>query len=902
MQELNKSNKLFFRRYEKEEVYNIESYQTTELFNIFTCKIKIKIKNDTNDNHNIISLNNKDVEKKADVNNESQIEKIVNKDLNQIEDKSQSEKEIKLFLIYYKKLSFSPKLIEDVFEKSYFLKLKSEFILEKIGYVINFEAHTIGFLYEYFEGKILSFNDISNISIINKEKKLSLIGVKLNFLTRILHIVKKLLNIEVSIGYINPNNFICNMESGGIIKMIEPFILNFCAINDIYTSCIFGFFKDDYTIPNDKLMLVIFLIYSICYDENKKQISYQNFLLNFYKYINSKNYESPIDKFIQENSNEEFYKLISKHISLSSIELDLNNNDLLGNKSKYFSQVNRINNLNDEIIAFLSGIIFKEKCFECSEMSNNIHPVSNIYLCNAHINTYSDKNTSLNTILKLKEKIEIQRHEYKDIELDKKTTQDFTKINLKDEHIKKFVEKSEEYLQKDEHIKFQIYQGQSVVNDIFSYHRSNIKRFLTYEFNNYLSQLENYKNNLVSEEIMDRNIYKIEQYVLIAKNFIEEMNSENSFYNSLQNLRMNNENYNYELSFLKKQLIDVLFDNFNFDINRIFNDKIISSKFMKKYNIPLIIENNQNGFEFISFIMFKNKNIVDIVTNKVISEIKTSNSIKNTGEDSLFKIAIDSKIDEEKSLLEIFRSYVQTISNDIIKYENIFTHENFIEKLIFNINDLEGTLNNEQLEIKEILNNRSRIVYDISNENLMMILHESNGAYLFDINLKKTFRLENMKFNHKFPTCCYSNYNVFVIGGNTKKCECFNLLLNSWKELPDIPFIIKDSVSFFDFKNNLYIVGGEILVEDDINNEDFKKGNVNENNIENKSFDDSQIQKEVKYRKNTMLKLNLNCSTSQWEIIKFNTELHEKETNFFNASKFGIINNFVSSQISGEKE
>lgn len=136
--------------------------------------------------------------------------------------------------------------------------------------------------------------------------------------------------------------------------------------------------------------------------------------------------------------------------------------------------------------------------------------------------------------------------------------------------------------------------------------------------------------------------------------------------------------------------------------------------------------------------------------------------------------------------------------------------------------------------------------------------HVNTGSYLLRYDPKKpnnnTSLLITSIHNHYFPTIIgFKSEYLLVIGGELNlKCECYNLQLNKWKQMPDLPEERYKSNGFFDEESDtVYIVGGY---------DSFTQCN-----------------------RNTILRLNLK-NLNEWEILNV-----KKNSNLIARNSFAII-------------
>jgi len=91
----------------------------------------------------------------------------------------------------------------------------------------------------------------------------------------------------------------------------------------------------------------------------------------------------------------------------------------------------------------------------------------------------------------------------------------------------------------------------------------------------------------------------------------------------------------------------------------------------------------------------------------------------------------------------------------------------------------------------------------------------NTGSYLVKYDPKKvnnnTTILINSIYNHYFPTIIgfKSDYLMVIGGEDNLKCECYNLQINKWKIMPELPEERYKSNAIFDENNDtIYLFGG----------------------------------------------------------------------------------------------
>ena len=265
---------LSFKRYEPYQIINIEVVKSTHFFTLFKGELKLDDFISYNKNYN--QLNNQGEKSSSD-------KYIVNYEENHYINT------IKVYISNLKYIEYSNlnNIIDKVINSTNnnFTKLKSEYILNKLGYVIYYKTNSISIIYEYVEGDIFNFNMLNSckdLKVYNDNNHEFI--VKLNFLTKLITIIKKLNEKKIYIGYICPGNLLYNPNSGFGFKIIEPYLYYLISPKNIIYKSLFGIMSKYEPYPND--LLSIFLISLTLFNNtNNSELKVSNLRKNTIEYI-----------------------------------------------------------------------------------------------------------------------------------------------------------------------------------------------------------------------------------------------------------------------------------------------------------------------------------------------------------------------------------------------------------------------------------------------------------------------------------------------------------------------------------------------------------------------------------------------------------------------------------------
>ena len=310
------------------------------------------------------------------------------------------------------------------------------------------------------------------------------------------------------------------------------------------------------------------------------------------------------------------------------------------------------------------------------------------------------------------------------------------------------------------------------------------KIFLT--FDKKLKEISNEKNkfneDIKENENFSKNIYLINN--LIEDNYKQ-------IYDVINNI-INKDNFNQILNVINQQKITEI--NKENIINKILNDSYNNNN--KNKNIT---ESNKNKTKKVNFstekkiIILEQKNETEKEKEKINNINKTNNNNDNTqieleynsksvDSDELSKYSDDFNISNK--MVHIICSVIPNTSQ-ILLYNS-----NYNKKTRINLK-----LDKYKLGISQFYNNcawenYNNKLYISGGEN------ESKDFFVFNPNKNRITKKIESKFSHEnHSMLCIDNY-IYLIGGNNKKTERYNIKLNKFESLSNLFFIQKHPILF----------------------------------------------------------------------------------------------------------
>ena len=309
------------------------------------------------------------------------------------------------------------------------------------------------------------------------------------------------------------------------------------------------------------------------------------------------------------------------------------------------------------------------------------------------------------------------------------------------------------------------------------------KIFLT--FDKKLKEISNEKNkfndDIKENENFSKNIYLINN--LIEDNYKQ-------IYDVINNI-INKDNFNQILNVINQQKITEI--NKENIINKILNDSYNNNN--KNKNIT---ESNKNKTKKVNFstekkiIILEQKNETEKEKEKINNINKTNNNdntqieleynSKSVDSDELSKYSDDFNISNK--MVHIICSVIPNTSQ-ILLYNS-----NYNKKTRINLK-----LDKYKLGISQFYNNcawenYNNKLYISGGEN------ESKDFFVFNPNKNLITKKIESKFSHEnHSMLCIDNY-IYLIGGNNKKSERYNIKLNKFESLSNLFFIQKHPILF----------------------------------------------------------------------------------------------------------
>lgn len=511
---------------------------------------------------------------------------------------------LKVIILNFKYVEYTNNLIENLIRtQKNFLKLRSENIINKIGYIVNRETNSLSMLYEHCEGELFNYNIFD--TLYSKDEDHCQIN-KINFLVKLLSIIKKLSMNGIQVGYILSGNLIYNQNSTFVFKVIEPYLFYIINPKDISNRALFGIMTNLEPSPNDFLMGVIFAFKLFL--ETKENVSIEKLIYLIQKVINT-------NSSIKSNLglNDYLMKVSNEYIKNSIYNSIENMKEFISNKRNVVKNVNQpeetidenrttheqrptqtsslvskkiedkgerreeINQLYNFFVSLLNSHVTVRSCFVCSKKGSSINKICNDILCEDHSKEHSCKNTSIYDLKKREEQVRIYKDDVILINKEEKSKSRISKLGISGKYFNSEVFPAlRNVINSLLTLKYKVKLSQEVLNDTFSYHTSHMKKFMKYEFLHVEAMINDYKNNLVEEEKIEAQLNQLSKHVFLCKGFIDEMNNKNTYISPLKNIQSRIEGYEKVISYFKSKIFDALYE-------RIYED--IQDKMMRRFDI-----------------------------------------------------------------------------------------------------------------------------------------------------------------------------------------------------------------------------------------------------------------------------------------------------------------------------
>lgn len=884
-----------FKRFDFKDLSEIKLLKSSAYFNIFTALLSTT---------NILS---------EDQEVFSQLKNFSN-----YKDSTKTMNTKKVFLVTFRYIEYTNNFIENLILTTKFLKVQSEYILNKIGYVVNLDSNSLSMIYEHSEGKVMSFEDFNNLT---QDKRNETI-IKINIIYKMINLVRKLDNIDVTVGYFQPYNFIYNPDSSQKIIMIEPFIFKICQPKDPISKSIFGLHTSSSIVPEDSLMSVLLILKVF----STTKYSYEQIVNRVFKEITLKKYgedqiiksaileipENPISELVNKN-----YDLIKNTILKLSTTVSVQNSELLLKELKSF-----LNNICNDLNKIMVFSIQSKNCeiSDCINKADEMHKINFKFLCKKHLENFNNEETVIYDINKLRNNLEYYEAEIADISKEENLNPYLKKLDIHDKYFRDSIYPSMKEVQESlKQCKYRINLSQDIINSTFSYHKSHISKFIKEEFASMDGLLADYQENLVTENKVRKELENLDKHVLLVKNFIEDMNSKSNYVNPLQKLRLQCDEFLNEQIYFKDKIIEYLFRRFISKIKSDMCETYDFGKFLENKGIPCLInitntslfyksinqeikEQNESDYnihdESKESETFKKTQYTGIesaqselneggllITNKILCLVENSSTIKYfnlenqfTSKKSLYDLneKQSSKFESNKELIMNTNKLMKEKEED---KESFYANNNAnyntqlraieIKKETKNYKDLlTGNDGSSCIEKEFRIHDNSKYVF-LNNRYILITgghikedvkLKNQKSVFLLDLSHKQSYEMNRMingRGNHAI--CLYDEYFIIVAGGKgVKTCEKYDLLLDKWISLPDLPYEITDACLFVRNKNEVYLLGGKT--------------------------------EQVKVSSNACLMLDMINQEKGWHKIDFETE--DVNINLLGYSGMGIINDY----------
>jgi len=717
--------------------------------------------------------------------------------------------DLEVYVVNYNYVEYSDL---QAMKRTKFSKLKSKFILNRLGYLIDKNKFTLSLVYEYSPGHILSFEDFINTA--NESDKNAVLlenARKLNIFDKIMHVMKRLLDTNIQLGLMHPNLFIYNPNSTITPIIMIEFSLSRLMKNYIGTSAqnrlYFGLFDfDSKTIEfHDELMIFVFAskclfaypVYDYSFvlnkfykefkpyrkdrlkDHEQNEKDYSN-EVNYFNYLISINKEQYTNKKGDNNGEilddvtdviEIFFKQQVRKLKEKLKEVSKDKSDEKHEATSEFF---------DDFAVFYNDFfkqIHCKNCLKSKDANVTLYPICLEPLCCSCYRNHNCTIKNVNTFEIMKKNN--SNYKKKLERTNKNIEQNFTSLDA--DFGKNFVcntntmAKNENFLYNEilpmfDQIKLEqssskeFFESKNkILMELFDSCRQKIKNIqegLEEELNQLETELKEANDDVLvsKEELYEKKIKELTTSILNLRQLILKSNSNNDLFYSIKNLADLAQKNETIMHFYRKNSIE----NIYYDLTKsLFNN-------LKSFKIQ-----NEDKFFLTEFYTLEKNRQVETQYSEIFAPIFQTKSINK--------------------LTQLF-SLKPTIFNQPLELKFKF----FLPKMKWaafeNIILFTGGFN---VDMSKSVN--SAYIYNTYAQNLNEL----------------TFR-QNMKYDRDSHAIAVFNQIFFIVvgGSNSDTVEKYSLIRDEWEELPKINQVRADSTLYVHNKFLIYCFGG---VNDDGN-------------------------------------------------------------------------------------
>jgi hypothetical protein len=657
---------------------------------------------------------------------------------------------------------FDKKSLNVILTTTPLFKVRSKYIVPKIGYIIDYDNGLFYTIYESIQGKILEFEDFYNFNVTEQSDLVKL--YLFNTMMKLIHKLKLIIKDKFKIGLLEPNLFVFNIHDQIPLRMIDFTFYNYFSINNSnkmldFLRPVFGLYDLMEQKSNDMATMKIMLAKLFLEDDS---LDYNTLIYKYYLEYNIKrNISKKLGNFVINEWTKKDEKIFLFEMIVNQIK-NQKVKDLILNweKEKIGFFGSDVKFTFDEFYEKGFMKVFKEiqkeyKCYglNCNEFSSQIYPFcfeplcSKCYeshRCNATI--FQELNVLYINIPKLED--EIQKIHQELISLVK-----IYPITIYSEY-KQSVFKYHSGIKKIlNRIRKKILYYEDYINCLINYIEKKFKRLLEIKFeqlDKLLKKFYNERDEIYSNKLQGE-IEKCEKFIKDIQYMFDKISKSLSVYQNIENM------YGVSFEYLKDS--ELYYNKiFTSTINEIY---IFLNKYLK--NIKLITSVLQTE------LITDNEKIVDIIfpvlgTNKLVRFF----DIGCGGDDIEFK-----ESEFELSFSKKFEEKIVPLGARYIRIKKfIFFSGGFIES---NISGLRRTA------VISIKDNKVKL---------------RKGNMLFS------------RYNHSL--IIHSEYFIIALGGyNNNTVEKYSIMKDTWSVMPNMNYKRANTSAIIIDNKLLYCYGGE---------------------------------------------------------------------------------------------
>jgi len=657
---------------------------------------------------------------------------------------------------------FDKKSLNVILTTTPLFKVRSKYIVPKIGYIIDYDNGLFYTIYENVQGKILEFEDFYNFDVTEQSDLVKL--YLFNTMMKLIHKLKLIIKDKFKIGLLEPNLFVFNIHDQIPLRMIDFTFYNYFSINNSnkmldFLRPVFGLYDLTEQKSNDIATMKIMLAKLFLEDDS---LDYNTLIYKYYLEYNIKRNVSKklgnyvINEWTKKDEKIFLFEMIVNQIKNKKVK------DLILNweKEKIGFFGNDVKYTFEEFYEKGFMKVFKEiqkeyKCNgqNCNEFSSQIYPFCfeplcakcyETHRCNATI--FQELNVLYINVPKLEDEIQkIHQELISQVKIYPITIHSDYKQAVFKYHsgIKKILNRTRK----------KILHYEDYINCIINYTERKFNRLMKIKFDHLEKLLKKFyteRDEIYCKKLQGE-IEKCEKFINDAQYIFEKISKNFSAYQNIENM--------YGVSHEYLQISELYYNKiFTFTINEIYSvfNKYLKNIELSKHILEIeLINDNEKTVDIIFPILGTNKLVIFFDISCVEDEIKFK--------ESKFELAFSKKLEEK--IIPIGARYIR------------------IKKFIFFSG---GLIESNKPGL------RRTAVISIKDKKVKI----RKGNMLFS------------RYNHSL--IIHNEYFIIALGGqNNNTVERYSIMKDEWSPMPNMVYKRANTSAIIVNDKLLYCYGGE---------------------------------------------------------------------------------------------